>query len=107
MKRADITIEKILTNYQEAMDLAKGQGRAGDIIMAAKEQARLVGLLVERRELGQVGDFDSLSDPADVIDKVRAEVGEDAANALASAFGLEAPDTLLGLEGPADGESIN
>lgn len=88
MKRSDITIEKILKDYQTALDLAHAARKPTEIVMAAKEQARLVGLLVERKELGGVGDFENMTDPADVLDKVRLELGEEAAAALGKAFGV-------------------
>ncbi len=109
MKRSDITIEKILSDYQHALNLAKAQSKPNEMVVAAKEQARLVGLLVERKELGGVGDFEHLHDPADVLDKVAREIGPEAAAALGKAFGMveEVPDNPAQLEGPIPGETIN
>lgn len=112
MKRADITIEKILTDYQRAMDLARANEKTGDMIMAAKEQARLVGLLVERKEVGNAGEFEQMTDAQDVLDKVAREIGPEAANALAIACGYAEQsegeaDNPAQIEGPTPEDSIN
>ena len=94
-KRSDITIEKILTDYQEALNIAKSQERASDMVAAATAQAKLVGLLRDRLETGQPGDFDHLDDISAIIEKVAAEVGPEAAQALLKALGyteLEMPE---------------
>lgn len=109
MKRSDITIEKILSDYQYALDMARTQTKPNEMVLAAKEQARLVGLLVERKELGGVGDFENLHDPADVLDKVAREIGPEAAQALGKAFGMseDVPDKPAQIKGPNPGETIN
>lgn len=81
-KRSDITIDKVLTDYQLALDIAKSQQKAGDIVSAATAQAKLVGLLRDRVEHGGPGDFDSMENLSDIIEKVSQEVGEEAAQAL-------------------------
>jgi hypothetical protein len=88
MKRADITIEKVLQDYQYALDLAKEKASPGEITTAATAQAKLVGLLIDRRESGNAGDFDNVSDVDTLLAKVTAEVGPEAADALAKAFGI-------------------
>lgn len=86
-KRSDITIEKILTDYQDALTLAKEQSRPADIVNAATAQAKLVGLLRDRVETGQPGEFDHLDSVSDIIEKVAAEVGSEAAKALMKVLG--------------------
>lgn len=88
MKKADISIEKILTDYQDALDMAKEQGKAGEIVSAATAQAKLVGLLRDRVEAGQVGDFDNIADISTILEMVAKESGQETANALARAFNL-------------------
>jgi len=109
MKRSDITVEKILLDYQRALDLAKAQSKPNEMVLAAKEQARLVGLLVERKELGGVGDFENLHNPEDVLAKVALELGPEAAAALGKAFGVETEEQppVGQITGPVPGESIN
>jgi hypothetical protein len=92
IKRADVTVDRILNEYEEARDLAKSQAKPEAMMAASEKKAKLVGLLVERRESGQPGDFDGLQDPAEIIARVANEAGHDAAKALAKAFGIISDD---------------
>lgn len=91
MKKGDITIDKVLSDYQYALDLAKGQNKASDMIAAATAQAKLVGLLRERVETGGVGDFGDANSISGMLELVAREAGPEAAMTLAAMFGLEAP----------------
>ena len=88
-KRAHITEDKILTDYEEALQLAKAQAKPNAIIKAATAQAKLVGLLKDRIETKNVNDFENLKSIDDILQKVADEVGPEAAAALAKAFGLD------------------
>lgn len=88
IKRHDITIDKILNDYAEAMTLARSQGRADQLIAGATAQAKLVGLLRDRVETGAAGEFDTLDNISDVLEKVAEVVGPDVALALSKAMGL-------------------
>ena len=88
-KKADITIDKILTDYQQALALAKEQGRPDSIVNAATAQAKLVGLLRDRTEVGAPGDFEDMDNISDVLQAVADQAGPDAALALANAFGIK------------------
>jgi hypothetical protein len=92
-KKSDITIEKVLTDYQYALDMAKEMAKPADVISAASAQAKLVGLLRERVENGNVGDFDGMENVSDIIQKVADDVGPEAASALLTAFGLNNAET--------------
>lgn len=92
-KKSDITIEKILTDYQHALEMAKEMAKPAEVISAATAQAKLVGLLRERVESGNVGDFDGLENVSDIIQKVGVDVSPEAALALAEAFGLGKTET--------------
>lgn len=81
-KRADITEDKILSDYQEALNMAKKQEKPADIVNAATAQAKLVGLLRDRQEIGEPGDFDDMENISDVIATVEAEEGPEAAAML-------------------------
>lgn len=91
MKRNDITMDKVLTDYQYALDLAKKTNRADQIVAAAQAQAKLVGLLRDRVETGNVGDFPDNTTIEGILDAVSREAGPEAAMALASMFGLKVP----------------
>jgi hypothetical protein len=91
MKKSDISVDKILGDYQNALDMAMRQERAGEVIAAASAQAKLVGLLRERVETGGVGDFGDANSISDVLELVAKEAGPEAAMTLAAMFGLEVP----------------
>lgn len=88
MKKSDITVDKVLADYQHALDLAKSQGKAADIVNAAQAQAKLVGLLRDKVEVGGVGDFQDINSVADILEIVGKEIGEEAAMVLAAAFNI-------------------
>jgi hypothetical protein len=50
-------------------------------------KGKLHGLLVERKESGNPGDFAALADNEAIIARVRAEMGDDMATALAVLIG--------------------
>ena len=89
MRRNDITVEKILGDYQDAIDQAKRLEKPGDVVNAATAQAKLVGLLRERLETGNVGDFDNMADVSQVLEAVEKEAGPEAALALAKVFNID------------------
>lgn len=93
VERRHITIDKILNDYQWALDEAKGSKRIAEVIAAAQAQAKLVGLLRERVETGQVGDFPDTSSIEAILETVAREAGPEAAMALASMFGLKVPQS--------------
>ena len=88
-KRADITEDAILSKYQEAYDLAKTEVKPETMVSAATAQAKLVGLLRDRIETGEAGDFDKMENISEILEAVAAQAGPEAALALSKAFGLE------------------
>lgn len=110
-KKSDITLDKLLTDCQEAIAMAKAQAKPNDLVNAAMAQAKLVGLLRDRVEAGAPGDFDGLENISDILEKVEADVGPEAALALAKAFGYAPVDekkeaaALLEQQPPSD--SVN
>jgi hypothetical protein len=66
------------------------QGKPEAMLSASEKKAKLVGLLVDRREVGNAGEFEQLTDIGEILEKVRQEAGLEAAEALAKAFGLDA-----------------
>ena len=104
IKRADITLDKLLADLQEDRDLARRLEQPSAAIAATQLTAKLCGLLIERKESGAPGDFASAKTPQEVIDMLRAELGDDAAKALESLVNT-APDDLV--DAPAASEAIN
>ncbi len=94
LKRADITVDRILNEYEEARNMAVVQGEAGIMLSASEKKAKLVGLLIDRRETGDAGSFENLTDIGDILDKVRQEAGIEAAEALAKAFNIQDPAAI-------------
>lgn len=92
-KKSDITMEKVLTDIQEALNLARSQAKPNDMVNAVMAQAKLVGLLRDRVETGGVGDFDGMENISEILEKVREEAGPEAALALSKAFGLDNAET--------------
>lgn len=93
MKKSDITVDKVLSDYQHALELAKTQQKPSEIVAAAQAQAKLVGLLRDRVETGAVGDFNDSNSISDVLELVAKEAGPEAAMALAAMFGLKVPES--------------
>jgi hypothetical protein len=88
-KRADITEEKILSDYQDALNMARMNAKPAEMISAATAQAKLVGMLRDRVETGNVGDFENLNSTADILEKLGELVGPELALVAAKALGLE------------------
>ena len=86
-KRADITEDKILTDYEDALQLAKVQAKPNVIIKAATAQAKLVGLLKRRMDTKNVNNPEDMEIIDDILQQVTDEAGADAAAALAKALG--------------------
>jgi hypothetical protein len=88
-KRADITEDKILTDYEGALILAKVQRKPNSIIKAAMAQAKLVGLLKDQIETKNVNEFENMKSVNDILQAVADQAGPEAAAALSKAFGLD------------------
>jgi hypothetical protein len=83
IKRSDITVDRILTEYEDARQLAIAREKPEAMLNASEKKAKLVGLLVDRREIGNAGDFEQMTDVSQILEKVRQEAGLEAAEALA------------------------
>ncbi len=88
-----VTVDSIAQELDECKRLAFQEGQASAAVAAVTAKAKLFGLVINKSESGQPGEFSNLATPQDVIDKVRNELGDQVAETLAKAFGLEpAPD---------------
>lgn len=56
-KLADITADTIATELEEARQLALKEGQSAAAVSATTAKAKLAGLMIERRENGDAGDF--------------------------------------------------
>lgn len=113
IKRADLTEERILTQYQDAYDLAESQGKSADMISATTAQAKLIGMLRERMEHGAPGEFGHLDSISDVLVAIEEQAGPEVAQKLGQALGVlvvevkPAEDTTQLAQTPAASDSVN
>jgi terminase small subunit-like protein len=105
IKRADVTLDKLLQDLADDRELARRLEQPSAAIAAVQLTAKLCGLLIERKESGQPGDFSAAKTPDEVIAAVRAELGDEAAALVARMTG-EADGAALSTA-PAASESIN
>lgn len=87
-KKSDITMDKVLTDLETAIFMAKAQAKPNEIVSGAMAQAKVVGLLRDRVETGNVGDFDGMDNLSEILEKVAEEAGPEAALALSKALGV-------------------
>jgi hypothetical protein len=87
--RAEISLEGILRELDEAISIAKQKGQPNALINAAQLRAKLGGLLVEKAEIAVTTEQNEPTSAAEVLADVMEKVGERAAQALAEAFGIQ------------------
>lgn len=87
-----VTVESLTAELDAAIELAKRVDQPGAITQAVTVKGKLHGLLIDRKETGQPGDFQAAQTAAEVLAKVRAELGEDAARALQALVGGIEPE---------------
>ena len=92
--RNRITVDSLLDDLQADRALARELGQTAAAIQATQLSAKLVGLLVDRKESGAPGDFAALQTADDVMAVLRAELGDNAAKLLGAALSeaLPVPD---------------
>jgi hypothetical protein len=82
--RNRITVDSLIDDLREDRQLAREIGQPSAAIAATQLTAKLVGLLVDRKESGQPGDFANLQTEEEVLAMVRAELGDASAAVLAA-----------------------
>ena len=90
-----VTVESLTADLDRIMEKAEAAAQFGAARSAVDTKAKLHGLLVDRKESGAPGEFAGLQSEADVLARVRAELGEDAAVALAKALERTSENELL------------
>jgi hypothetical protein len=60
--RAEVAVASLLGELEEERQLALKRGQASAAVQASMGKARVLGLIIGRREVGDVGAFDHLSD---------------------------------------------
>jgi hypothetical protein len=65
-----VTVESICRELDEANAVAKAKGQAAAMVSAATLRAKLSGLMFERVEVGNPGDFDGCESTAEIVDRL-------------------------------------
>jgi terminase small subunit-like protein len=68
--KTEITLETILADLVDAAAVAKSKGQGQALVSAAMAKAKLLGLDVQRIEIGGPGDFDNCETLPQMADKV-------------------------------------
>jgi len=68
--KTEVTLQTILADLVDAAAVAKDRGQGQALVSAAMAKAKLLGLDVQRIEIGAPGDFDNLTSTAAIADKV-------------------------------------
>ncbi len=95
MRKYDITVEKILTDLEEARELAKQQRLPAAMISASMASAKMVGLAPDKVEVKQIDDMDLV----ELARHVRETLGE-AADPVLKMLGLDADAPPVAPEEP-------
>jgi hypothetical protein len=66
---AKVTLETILADLVDAAAVAKSKGQGQALVSAAMAKAKLLGLDIQRIEVGSPGDFDSLTSTKQIVDR--------------------------------------
>jgi hypothetical protein len=90
--RNRITVDTLLADLAADRALARDLGQPSAAIAATQLSAKLVGLLVDRKESGQPGEFAGLQSAAEVLAQLSTELGPEAAALLSAA--LERRETV-------------
>jgi len=81
-----VTIESLTQELDEARELAARVDQPSAMTAATIAKGKLHGLMVERKESGQPGDFAGLQSANEVLALVKAELGDETAALLAAAL---------------------
>lgn len=81
--RHDYTVDTILGELDESRSAAIADKQHGPAVQATTVKARLLGMIVDRKEVGNPGDFAALDTIQAVLTYAAKELGTDAAALLA------------------------
>jgi hypothetical protein len=81
-KRAEVSVESLIDKLEANIIKADKRGQHSAVNGAIGLLATLKGLLINRTEVGNPGDFEGLTSVEAVVNKVRGEAGDEAADAL-------------------------
>lgn len=102
--RERITVGSLVDELEAARLQATALDQPSAAITASMSKAKLVGLLVDRKEHGQPGDFAKEQTAEGVLELVAKELGEETAAALRAALAAPAALQQVLEEGTTGGE---
>jgi hypothetical protein len=107
-QKTKVSLESLVNELETAQQLAIATSQPGAHIQATQLKARLLGLLVERRETGAPGEFSGLTTVDQVLERLRAELPAEVVQALSGALVTVAPDEPSAVEPTLEGnETLN
>ena len=107
-QKTEISLASLLEDLAEDRALARSLGQASAAVQATQLAAKLTGHLVDRKETGGPGDFAGLKTAGEILDAIRAVVGDQAAAAIQAALApSEAAPELVDLGEVPDANNLN
>lgn len=97
-----VTVQSITRELDEAAALARRLEQPSAMTQAITVKARLHGLIVDRKESGAPGDFAAAQTEAEVVEAIREQLGDGAADALLVLIGKRPGGRPGGLAEPAE-----
>jgi hypothetical protein len=74
--KAEVTAAKILDELREAWALARDKGQPSAMVAASMGRAKVAGLIAEKKEVEQPGDFIKDMSDEELADFIRTEAAE-------------------------------
>ena len=94
LHKSQVTVDRVLSDLALDRALARESGQFGVSVKATELIAKVTGLLVERRETGQPGDFSGLESREAVLARARNEMGDEAVAVIEALLkGIDPHDT--------------
>ena len=87
--RAEITLAGVLSELDQAIEIAKAKGQPNALVNAAQLRAKLGGLLVEKAQVEVTTEQYEPADAQEVLHRIAERVSVEAAVTLGRCFGLE------------------
>jgi len=91
VRKSRVTVESLLGELEQTIAEARQAKQFSAVNGSLALMGKLTGLLRDKIEVGSISDFDGLSTPEEVVERVRAELGDEAAELLEASVGLPPP----------------
>lgn len=77
-KRAAVTVATIVDELDEARQLAKDEKQTSTMVAATSTKAKILGLAIDRQEIGKAGDFQTASTSEELATRMLVDAGAQA-----------------------------